>query len=486
MFFPFFAGNTDTEGATVPLLLHNTLSGEHERFEPLKDDFVRLYSCGPTVYDSVHIGNLRAYLLSDVLRRTLRYNGFKVKQVMNTTDIGDLASSGEDKMAIAVKREGKPMTLEAMREVADIHIASFLKDIEAMNIKRPHALPRPSDCIPEQIALIETLLQKSYAYQTTDGVYFDTARFPTYGKLGNIDLEGLKEGARVEEHPEKRNATDFALWKKGDEIGWDSPWGQGIPGWHIECSAMAMAHLGKQIDIHTGGEDLARIHHNNEIAQSEAATGKLFARYWLHNAFLNIDDTKISKSLGNTVQLRNLTEAGYPPLAYRYWLLTAHYRTPVNFSWSALDGSRQALTRLYRFFFEDLSKALIGTVDSAYELRFHQAINDDLDMPKAVALLWELVKDDTVSPQDKKATLLHMDKVLGIGLMRKDEAQQVVVSVAPIALKDLPEEVRLLVIAREEMREQKKWDKSDELRSEITELGFSLEDHPDGVRLYKA
>ncbi len=488
MFFPFFAGNTDTEGSKPPLALYNTMGGVRERFAQLKSDFVRLYSCGPTVYDSVHIGNLRAYLLSDTIRRVLRYNGYKVKQVMNVTDIGHLSGDGdvgEDKMALAVKRAGKPMTLESLREVADVHIASFLADIDAMNIKRPHAMPRPSDCIPEQIALIETLMDKAYAYETSDGVYFDTARFPTYGRLGDIDIEGLKEGARIETHLEKRSGTDFALWKKGDEIGWDSPWGRGFPGWHIECSVMAMKHLGKQIDIHTGGEDLARVHHNNEIAQSEAATGKQFARFWLHNAFLNIDNTKISKSLGNTLRLQQLTDAGYPALAYRYWLLTAHYRSPVNFSWDALDGARTTLKRLHRFFFEDLASSDKGAINADYALRFHQAINDDLDTPRAIALLWELVKDEHIPRADKKATLLDFDKVLGIGLLRTDAEHSVPVTVSPIALKDLPEDVRLLVIARDEMRDQKEWKKADELRDEIASHGFTVEDHPEGVRVYR-
>ncbi len=491
MLFPFILGTTDEEPKR-PLRFLNTLNGEKETFTPQKPDLVRLYSCGPTVYGPPHLGNYRSFILSDLVRRTLRLNGYKVKQVMNLTDVGHLVGdgdSGDDKMAKALKERGLEPTLENMHAYADEVIEAFLADLDSLNIKRPHAMPRPSECIPQQIALITTLVEKGYAYQTSDGVYFDTKRFPSYGALGNIDIDGLKEGARVEEHPEKRNAADFALWKREPSIGWDSPWGRGFPGWHIECSAMAMEHLGRTIDIHTGGEDLARTHHNNEIAQSEAATGRPFVRIWLHNAFITMDGAKISKSIGNTLYLRHVREQGFTPLAYRYWLLTAHYRSPVDFSWGALKAAATALTRLHRFFFETLDGVEPGVADEAVLDRFREAINDDLDTPRALALVWEVVKDDTYTPQVKKATLLEMDKVLAIGVRREpgSTAKVPVLSHTPaVHLAELPEEVRLLVIAREEMREAKNFARADEIRDEIAALGYTVTDAAEGTEVYAA
>lgn len=491
MLLPFFSGTTKDTAERPTLYFKNTLSGEKEVFTPVKDDFVRLYTCGPTVYDYVTVGNMRSFILADLIRRTLRYNGYKVKHIMNLTDIGHIvgdADAGDDKMVNAIKREGEEMNLEGLKRVADKYIEQFFKDMVALNIKHPHATPRPSECIPQQIALIKTLLEKEYAYQTSDGVYFDTARFKDYGKLGNLDLSGQQEGARVEENPEKRNPTDFSLWKKG-EFGWDSPWGHGFPGWHIECSAMAMDHLGKSIDIHTGGEDLSRTHHNNEIAQSEAATGKQFVRYWIHNAFITLEDKRIGKSEGNAFGVKHISEKGYNPLSYRFWLLGGHYRSPMNFTWTALDASQTALKRLHRFFFEDLGDVAPTEPDEEKRRLFHQAINNDLDTPKAIAVLWEVVKDPDLVPAVKKATLLDMDKVLAIGLRRDDEKahKASVVSLVEhkIPLADLPEEVRLLVIAREEMRESKDWDKADELRQEIAEKGFVVKDGSDGPEITK-
>ncbi|NBD73927.1 cysteine--tRNA ligase [Patescibacteria group bacterium] len=492
MFIPLLFGSTDDDAAQRPLNLTNTRSGEKERFTPLKDDFVRLYSCGPTVYGPPHLGNYRSFVLSDLVRRVLRFNGYHVKQVMNLTDVGHLVSDGdvgEDKMANALRARGLEPTLANMRALADEHIAQFLADLDALNIKRPHAMPRPSDCIPQQIALIETLVEKGYAYPTSDGVYFDTARFPDYGSLGNIDLSGLREGARVEEHPEKRSPSDFALWKREESIGWESPWGRGFPGWHIECSAMAMEELGRTIDIHTGGEDLARTHHNNEIAQSEAATGRPFVRYWLHNAFITIEKTKISKSLGNTFYLRHLADRGLSPLSFRYWLLTGHYRSPMNFSWEALTGAQTALLRLTRVMVEELGAVNPSTVDPVYEDRFLEAINDDLDTPRALALTWELAKDEELDPAVKKATLARFDTVLALGLRRAPEpgAKLAVDSLSQsIPLAELPEEVRLLVIAREEMRQHGNYSRADELREEIRAQGFEVTDTDAGSEVRRA
>lgn len=488
--FPLFLGATQSseEASKLPLFFHNTLTGTEDAFTPLKQDGVGMYNCGPTVYDYVTIGNWRAYVFADTLRRVLEYNDIKVTQVMNITDVGHLTSdadAGEDKMTLALAREGKPLTLEAMKEVADFYTNAFLEDLAQLNIKRPAALPRASEHVEAMEALIATLMEKEYAYKTSDGVYFDISRFPSYGKLGNIKLEGQKEGARVEENAEKRNPQDFALWKRNDNLGWDAPWGKGFPGWHIECSAMSMHYLGKQFDIHTGGIDHIPIHHNNEIAQSEAATGRQYVRFWLHNAFLNIEGTKISKSLGNAIKLHQLVEHGYDPLAYRYWLLTAHYKTPVNFTWNALDAAAQAYARLEKYFVETLLPLKGGEIDAAYRRRFHEAINDDLDTPKALAVVWELIKDKNVEGKNKKATLLDFDRVLGLGLIQDKKKLRTRTSISVVELKDLPEETRLLVIAREEMREKKDWAKADELREEISKQGYTVEDLPEGPKVTK-
>ncbi len=484
-----FTGNTNpTEGSKPPLVFFNTLTRKKEVFTPLKKDYVRMYNCGPTVYDYIHIGNLRAFVFADTIRRTLLLNGYKVMQVVNITDIGHLTSDGDegdDKMTLALKREGKKLSLEAMYALASKYTESFLENLDELNIKRPSVLPRASEHIKPDIALIETLVQKEYAYRTSDGVYFDTSRFPEYGKLGGIDLKGQKSGARVEVNPEKHNPHDFALWKKNNELGWESPWGRGFPGWHIECSAMAMEYLGKEIDIHTGGIDLVGTHHNNEIAQSEAATNKPFARYWMHNEFINIEGVKISKSLKNTVSLNQLIEHGYNPLAYRYWLLTGHYRTKMNFSFTALDASAKALKRLHSFFVEKLLPVKGGDVDESYAEKLLLAMNNDLDTPKAIALLWELVKDNNISDSVKKTTMLHFDRVLGIGLLRlaKSGDASVSLDVKEVDVKDLPEDVRELVEKREKARNEKDWETADTLRSKITKHGYEVEDTQDGPKV---
>jgi len=489
MFPLLFSSTSDpTYGAQPPLFLYNTLTRQKERFEPLRKDYVRMYNCGPTVYDYAHIGNLRAYVFADILRRVLLLNGYKVMQVVNITDVGHLTSDadeGDDKMTLALKREGKELTLEAMREVADKYTRVFVDDLHALNVKEPSVMPRASEHIHADIALIETLIQKEYAYRTSNGVYFDTSKIDGYGKLGGIDVTALKEGARVDVHAEKRNPTDFALWKRNDKMGWDSPWGKGFPGWHIECSAMAMEHLGKEIDIHTGGVDHIGTHHNNEIAQSEAATGKPFARYWLHHEHILIEGVKFSKSLQNTIKLRQLVDHGYSPLAFRYWLLTGHYRTPLNFSWTALEGAQKALMRLHRYFAENLLDSKGGRADTTRKLAFMRALNDDLDTPKAIALLWELVKDKRVSDSTKRATLLSFDKVLALGLteLAKRDATAVQIFVKEMPLADLPEDVRALVEERAQAREQKDWARADELRNTLTKKGYTIEDTSDGVKV---
>lgn len=475
--------------ATGSVRLYNTMTREKEIFVPLSRSEVTMYSCGPTVYDHVHIGNLRSYIFADILKRTLQAAGHtNVKHTINLTDFGHLQSDGdegEDKMMIALKREGKPFTLDAMKEIAKRYTASFQDDMDALNILPPTTYAAASEYIEKEIALVKTLYEKGYAYEISDGVYFDISKFPDYGKLGNVQLHGQESGARVAVNSEKKHPADFAIWKKSP-LGWDSPWGAGFPGWHIECTAMVFATLGKQIDIHTGGIDHVATHHNGEIAQAEAATKKKpYVKYWMHNAFITIDSTKISKSLGNGIRLASLRERGYSPLVYRYWLLTGHYRSPMNFTFEALDGAKQALFRLKRYVYEEYKAEKGGTVSPTYRERFFAAMNDDLDSPAALATLWSLIDDKTVSAKDKVATIAAFDTVLALGLSdeSKEEGMR---SLGVVAITDLPENVKALVDEREAARAAKDWQKADELREAINLTGYLVEDTPQGVRVTKA
>lgn len=467
-----------------PLYFYNSATRTKEEFTPLKPGIAKIYSCGPTVYDNVHIGNLRAFLMADILKRTLQFNGYRVEHTMNFTDFGHLtddADAGEDKMMKGLKREGKPVTLAAMRELSDTYIDRFLEDAAEMRFLEPTHWTRASDYVKEQIALITTLEEKGYTYETSDGLYFDIAKFPRYGVLGNIDLSKVKDGARVEVNPEKRHPADFALWKKG-LLGWDSRWGKGFPGWHIECSAMAMATLGKQLDIHTGGEDNMYTHHNAEIAQSECATGKMFAKYWLHSAFITIEQTKIAKSLGNSITLTQLHDRGFTGEDYRYWLLTGHYRSGMNFTFDALKAAKTSLFRLKRYLYEEFNNAK-GKINESYRNRFHEAINNDLDTPSAIAIVWELIKDDTVTPGDKVATIKFFDNVLGVGLA--DDPDEIVRALGVIAPEDIPEDIQELIDQREAARLVRNWDEADYLREAINLKGYTIEDSADGPKLTK-
>ena len=412
------------------LKLFNTLTRKKEEFKPIKSGEVGLYNCGPTVYNYAHIGNLRAYVFTDTLRRTLEWNDYKVKQVMNITDVGHLvndADSGEDKMTKALLREGKPMTLEAMKEVAEKYTKAFVDDLKALNIEMPAELPRASEHITEDIEIIKKLEEKGFAYKISDGVYFDTAKFPDYGRLGAVNKASLKEGARVEVNPEKKNPADFNLWKfsaqggsaSGGNLGWDSPWGKGFPGWHIECSAMSRKYLGQPFDIHTGGVDHIGTHHNNEIAQSEAAFGVSLANIWMHNEHLNVVEGKMAKSGENFLTLDSIVKKSFSPLAYRYYLLGANYRTPMMFSWEAVEAGGNTLTRLIASL---ASMPDDGKINSDYEKRFSDAINDDLNTSDALSVLWELLRDEKAEPADRRATVLKFDEVLGLdlaGLIKK-------------------------------------------------------------------
>lgn len=471
--------------ATPEIQLFNTASGSLEHFVPLKARQVLMYSCGPTVYDYAHIGNLRSYVFADLLKRTLIFHGYEVKHTINLTDFGHLTDdgdAGEDKMMKGLKREGLPVSLQAMRELSSRFIKAFQDDCEALHILPPTTWSRASEYLTAQIRLIETLSEKGYTYETSDGVYFDISKYPSYGRLGHIDLGALKSAARVELNTEKRHPADFAVWKKG-LLGWDSRWGKGFPGWHIECSAMAMSTLAKSIDIHTGGIDHIPVHHNAEIAQCECATGKPFAKYWLHNAFLTIDNTKISKSLGNTLTLRHLFDRGYTGEDYRYWLLTAHYRSPINFSWEALNAAKQALFRLRRFVYEEY-RQIASTPDPTYVAQFRDYLANDIDTPSVIALLWQITKDTSLDNATKCATIHVFDSILDIGLSASlDEG---VKSLGVVSISDVPVEIQTLVDRREAARIARNWTEADTLREAINLKGYIVEDTPHGPKISKA
>jgi len=454
--------------------LYNTKTKKKELLKPLKAPLVSIYSCGPTVYQPIHIGNLRSYVFADTLHRALTNAGYKPKHVINITDVGHLtddADQGADKVEEAAKKERR-----SAESITHAYTQAFMEDLDAMNIvKGRYHFPKATDHIPEQIEIIEALEEKGHTYKTKDGIYFDTETFPTYGVLGGINLVEQQAGARVD-MGDKKNAKDFALWKfSGDEKRlqeWDSPWGVGFPGWHLECSAMAISHLGEQIDIHTGGEDHIYTHHNNEIAQSEAATGKNFASVWMHNAFLNLGGEKISKSEGNSVYLKDLIKEGFSPLSLRYLFLEAHYRTPQSFTKEALKASETALHRLY-LFTDSIAKEKETYVDNVYLNKFKTAIYDDLNTSKALALLWELVRDEDVPKGAKRKTLSRMDRVLGLELFGHRLKTKV------------PHEIQVLAEKREEFREKKDFKKSDEIRDRIKEKGYVIKDGDDGFEVEK-
>jgi cysteinyl-tRNA synthetase len=451
-----------------PIYFYNTLTKEKQVFRPLYEGKVSLYSCGPTVYSYAHIGNMRANVCWDLLRRALAFNGYEVKSVMNITDVGHLVSDGDegqDKMIVAMQREGK-----TAYEIAAFYEKAFMEDLARLNVSPCNHYPRATEHIPEQITLIKKIEENGFAYITSDGVYFDTSKLEDYGKLSGQSAEEKQAGARVE-MGEKKNATDFALWKfsPGEvqrEMEWESPWGKGFPGWHAECSAMSAKYLDVPFDIHTGGEDLVPVHHENELAQTQAADGVLQANYWLHNGFLQVDGGKMSKSLGNVYSINEIVAKGYDPLALRYFFMQAHYRTLVNFTFDALDAATNALTKLrsvVRGWDVSNEEVLEG-----YEEKFWLAINDDLNIPNALAVMWELVdaKEDSAS---KSATLLRLDEVLGLKL------EEYIAT--PV---EVPAEVKALMQERAQAREKKEWEASDALRDQIAALGYIVEDGPDG------
>lgn len=455
----------------MPLYLSNTLTRKKEEFSPLKKDKIGIYTCGPTVYWFAHIGNMRAFLFADVLRRTLAYNGYNINMVMNITDVGHLTGDmddGEDKMIVAMKREGK-----TAYEIADFYTQAFMADIQKLNILPADIYPKATDHIKEQIKMIQDIERNGFAYTTSDGVYFDTSKLPQYGILSGQKSDEKMAGARVD-MKEKKSPTDFALWKFSPmgsrrEMEWDSPWGKGFPGWHIECTAMSTKYLGHPFDIHTGGVDHIPVHHENELAQAVGCCGSYHARFWMHSEFLTIEGGKMSKSLGNLFTLQDLIDNGFDPLAYRYFVLGAHYGTKLNFTWEALEAAQNALHRLQDVV-RDWDTPKIGCAE--YEERFLKALNDDLNTPQALAVMWELVEDTALPSSGKAESLLKFDEVLGLGL-------EAFVN-RPIAV---PEEIRELIAKREEARAAKDWSASDDLRDQIEQQGFMVEDTPQGMKI---
>ncbi len=463
----------------MKLYLYNSLKRKKQAFKPIRAGEVGMYTCGPTVYNYAHIGNLRTYIFEDILKRVLIYNGYAVRHVMNITDVGHLTGDrdmGEDKMETGAAREGK-----SAWDIADFYSRAFQKDINLLNILEPDVWVKATDTIPEQIALIKKLEEKGYTYRTADGIYFDTSKFKDYTKLSHQDLEALKEGARVERNPEKRNPTDFALWKFSPQgsrrqMEWDSPWGVGFPGWHLECSAMSMKFLGDQLDIHCGGTDHIDVHHTNEIAQSEAATGKPFFNFWMHGAFLIIaGGKKMAKSESNFLTLENaFLKNDVNPLAYRFASFLTHYRKPMEYSDESIEAARNGLLHLQNQVRQVVAAGVEAepSVNADFKNKFTQALNDDLNMPRAMATIQEMLKSN-ISNAQKHVTILDFDRVLGFGLDELDHAQA------------LPEAVQKLVDARQKARQAKDFAASDQLRTEIEAQGYQVQDTPDGMTVIK-
>jgi len=457
--------------------LFNTLTRKKEIFKPIKKGRVGIYTCGPTVYLYQHIGNLRSYIFSDILRRVFLYNKYKVRQVMNVTDVGHLTSDadeGEDKMEKAAKRENKKA-----EDIANYYWNIFKDDFKKLNILEPDIWCKATEHIKEQIKLIKKLEKKGYTYRTSDGIYFDTTKFKNYGALAQLKKEGLKAGKRIDLR-EKKNITDFALWKFSPSTlrpgsgpkrqqEWDSPWGIGFPGWHLECSAMSMKYLGEHFDIHTGGIDHIPVHHSNEIAQSEAATGKKFVNYWIHGEFLTFKGEKVSKSTGGLYTISELEEKKFSPIAYRYLTFITHYRDPLNFSLKSLQSAQNAYFRLKNII-GSLNKGILkgSRTNKRYLVSFHKAINNDLDMPKALSILWKLMRDTRA--KGKIATIMEFDKVLGLNLLKREEFE-------------IPQQIKKLITEREQARKNKNWKKSDEIRNKIKSLGYLIEDTSGGQKI---
>jgi cysteinyl-tRNA synthetase len=453
----------------------NTLSGSKELFIPQRPGIVSMYSCGPTVYSQAHIGNLRSFVFSDTVARVLGAAGYHLRRVINITDVGHLVGDGdrgEDKMAVGAAREH--LTPEA---IADRYTKLFIEDLADLGIDTDDIrFPRATEYIKEQIALATTLEEKGFAYRLADGLYFDTEKFPGYGRLGGLAGATLAAGARVGIAKGKRHPSDFVLWrvaKPHDLQQWDSPWGRGNPGWHIECSAMIRSLLGQEIDIHTGGEDLAQIHHNNEIAQSEAANGRTFVHYWMHSAFLTMNGEKSSKSLGNVVYLQDVVAKGFDPLALRYFFLQAHYRTPLSFSWDALAGAAEALGRLQKLARDIGEESKKKSESSEAREKFLIAMHDDLATPQALAILWEALRSEEYAPEEKWGLVLDAEEHFGLPLSHTSTS-------GALKSADIPKEIQEMLARREAARMDKDFAAADRLRKDIADRGYRVDDGPNG------
>ena len=459
----------------MDIYFYNTLTKTKEKFVPINKEEVRMYSCGPTVYKDASIGNMRTYIMNDIIRRVLKYNGYKVKHAMNITDVGHLVSDadeGEDKMLKSAREMQK-----SPYEIAKYYTKLFMEDLEKLNVEKPEVICKATDHIEDMIKYVQKLLENGYAYETSTAIYFDVSKLDEYGILSGIKLEDQKAGARVDVDTEKRNPYDFALWIKAKPnhiMKWESPWGLSYPGWHIECSAMGQKYLGEQFDIHTGGIDLIPTHHENEIAQSKGACGKIPAKYWIHGEFLLINGGKMSKSLNNVYLLKDIIEKGYDPLTYRLFTYSSSYRTKLNFTWEGIDASQKALEKLRVGYQKHLegNENISDEEIAKYEENFHKAINDDLNMPLAMSVVWDVIKNPKKSK--KLAELLNkFDTVLALSLDKKTESQE-----------EIPEEVIKLAEERLKARAEKNWAESDRLRDEILALGYSIKDSKDGYELH--
>lgn len=453
---------------------YNTLSKQKEDFAPLDGKTVRMYSCGPTVYNFAHIGNMRTYVFMDLLVRAMKYEGLKVKSVMNITDVGHLLSDGdegEDKMEKTAKAQNK-----SPYEIAEFYSKVFFEDLQKLNIVRPNLTPKATDHIQEMIDIVKTLEEKGYGYEIEDGIYFDIAKLKHYGQLSNIDLDEQIAGARVEVNNGKRHPADFAIWKKAEKehiMQWESPWGMGYPGWHIECTAMSKKYLGEVFDIHTGGVDHIPVHHENEIAQSEGLTGKNPANFWMHGEFMLVDGGKMSKSLGNTYTISQLQERGYSPMAFRYFCLNAHYRKKLNFTFETLDSAQVSYDRLLVTL--QAHKASVAKTEQSvlekYKTEFKEAIEDDLNVPKALGILHTMTKE--AKSIDIYNLAQEFDKVFGLMLDSEPQKEKI----------DVPQEVIDLANQRLDARQNKQWAKSDELRAKIEEKGYTVKDTAGGFEI---
>ncbi len=461
------------------LKIYNTLTRKKEDFKTLKEGKVCMYSCGPTVYSFAHIGNLRTYVFMDLFRRVLKYDGYKLKGVMNITDVGHLTSDedeGEDKMEKASREQKK-----SPYEIAEFYAGVFFEDLKKLNIGRPEVVEKITDHIPETIAYVQELLDKGYAYEIDDGIYFDIGKFPEYGKLSRLNLDEQQAGARVEVNSQKRHPADFALWKKAEPnhiMQWESPWGMGYPGWHIECSALSRKYLGFPFDVHTGGVDHIPVHHENEIAQNEALAGKKTVNYWVHGDFMLVNNGKMSKSLGNTYTISDLEKRGYSAMDFRYFCLNAHYRKKLNFTFDGMDGAKVSYARLLNVLYQHKTSdaKTEESVIKAYKQEFVDAINDDLNVPRALGVLWKAVKEP--KSRDIYELALDFDKVLGLSLDNAKPEEQ--------PRTEAPADVVELAQQRVVAKKEKNYALADELRAKIAAKGYTVTDTKDGYVLNKA